>query len=448
MTTVAIIGGGMSGFLTALRLLEHNEELSIRLINSGRPLALGVAYSTSDPQHLLNVPAGKMSAYVSKPSHFADWLDSKGLGTKRTDLEFVPRMVYASYITELFDAIKNDARLDVINDRAIGLVSEVNKYLIRLEQGGSVEADKVVLALGNFLPAAPRSATSVFLKSRNYFGDPWEPTYLEGLKTDEDILLIGTGLTMVDCVLSLKQKNFKGKMIVVSPRGYAPLSHGKTEPYPDFQQELEGRSLNAIFHSVRQHLQSAEEKGISWRAVIDSLRPHAQKLWIGLQKKEKQQFISHIRHIWGITRHRLPEKIDSELRSLRKTGQLEIIGGRILDIKENQQKITATVRLRKGGDIRKIHVARVINCTGPQTNYSEIDDPLVKDLLARGLIVPDELKMGIKATLDGQVLHNDAKPDKNMFAIGSLLRGTLWETTAIPEIRTQADRIAKLIVAG
>lgn len=446
MKTIAIIGGGWSGILTAIQLLEKSKNIYVKVINSEHAIGLGIAYSTKDEAHLLNVPAGKMSAFPDQPNHFTDWLIANGHSIEQIEKQFFPRVIYGKYILNLLDSLKDNTQLEIINAKAIDIQTQSLKYSVQLNNGNSIITDKVVLALGNFLPSIPKSNTPAFFESPFFFKNPWNADYLKNLSLNQDVLLIGTGLTMVDCVLSLKKSGLTGKVFVVSPRGYTPAPHGKTETYPDFYSELKGKTLLEIFRTVRKHLKIVESKKISWIGVVDSLRPHVQKLWIDLSSKDKQQFISHIRHIWGVARHRLPINTHKELMDLKKNGQLEIIGGRINDIIEKNGLVTATIQLKNSCKKRELNISRVINCTGPQSNYKELKDELVKNLLAKKMILANELKMGIQTNFNGQILQEDKKVSNDIFAIGSLLRSVLWETTAVPEISVQAQKIATEII--
>lgn len=445
MKTIVIIGGGWSGTFTAIQLLEMSKTVRVKIIHSGPPLGLGVAYNTNESEHLLNVPAGRMSAFKNKPNHFSDWLISKGYSTNPTN-EYVPRKEYGNYLLELVEKYQSNQHLEVIDARAIDIQKSEKNYEILLNTNHSVAADKIVLALGNFLPASPKLKSPSFYKSNHYFQNPWTSDYLNNLAADKNILLIGTGLTMVDCILSLKKIGFKKTIYVVSPRGYTPFPHGTPETYPDFYSELNKTSLLDIYKTVRKHIQKAAKENITWRAVIDSLRPNAQNIWIHLSAKDKQQFISHLRHIWGVVRHRLPVKTYEEMNLLKTSGQMEIIGGRIEDVQEQDGHISVSIILRKQSHFREINVGTVVNCTGPQTNYNELQDELVMNLLRKKMILSDPLKMGIQATINGEVLQNNREVSKDMYALGSMLRGLLWETTAVPDIRLQTEHIAKQII--
>ena len=446
MKTIVIIGGGFSGTLTAIQLLKKSKDVKVILINSSLPLAKGIAYSTNLPEHLLNVPAGKMSPFSDQPEHFVNWLNEQNYAGENLTESFLPRLIYGKYLVEILKSFKSLEQLEQIEEKAVDIQKVSDSYIVRLKSGESVVANQIVLALGNFLPANPPIKRITFFESKNYFQNPWAPEYLNNIDLKKDILLIGTGLTMVDCVLSLKKAGFAGKILVASPRGYTPAPHGKTDVYPDFYLELKGLSLAEMFHLIRKHLKIAESKNISWRGVVDSLRPHVQEIWVNFSKKEKQQFISHVRHIWGIARHRLPMTTYKELFDLKASGKLEIIGGRIIDMQDNEGNVSAIVQLRKSTEQKTLIVSRVINCTGPQTNYKDLKDELVINLLAKEMIVADELKMGIQTTLKGNVLQQNNQPSSDIYAIGSLLRGVLWETTAVPEIRVQAESIAQQII--
>jgi uncharacterized NAD(P)/FAD-binding protein YdhS len=443
MKTVAIIGGGYSGTLTAIQLLKKSETIAVKLINCNYPIAQGIAYSTGNYEHLLNVPAAKMSAFTNEPTHFINWLQT--FEQPYSTVEFVPRSIYGKYLSAILKNYSSNVQLELIDATATNIIETEQGYEIQFNNHEGIFATDVVLATGNFMPAPPKLKNAAFLKSDFYFKNPWNDLFLKDIALQKNILLIGSGLTMIDCVLSLQSIGFKGKIIAVSPRGYIPKSHHHTAPYPDFYSELKGLRLAEIIHTVRKHLKFATVKESSWHAVIDSLRPHIQKIWLSFSAKEKQQFISHVRHIWGVARHRLPPYIHATISALINNEQLEIIGARIVDLEEENNAIVATLKLRANAIEKKIHISRVVNCTGPQSNYLALEDELITNLIASKMIVADELKMGIKATKEGEII---SEKSKKMYAIGSLLRGVLWETTAVPELRIQANNIATEIITN
>jgi uncharacterized NAD(P)/FAD-binding protein YdhS len=447
---VLIIGGGFSGMMIAINLIMNEDDALITIINDTYEPPLGAAYSTKNNVHLLNVPAGKMSAFANKPSDFIDWLKSKKeyrhLLTDSIENEFVSRTIYGAYLTDIFENYKSHPKINWINGTANDINITSEGYDIILKNNERYSGNILILASGNMLPSNPPIKNETFYYSKNYFRNPWNDSFLNTISRNKPILIIGTGLTMIDCLLSLKSIQFKEKIYAISPRGYIPKSHTKVELYPDFYSEIKGHTLLTIFKTVRKHIKIAEEKNIPWQSVIDSLRPYVQDIWKSFADKEKLQFISHVRHIWGVARHRLPQHIHSEIEQLIKTGQLEIIGGRINNIIEtNDNELNVEILLRKQKNNKTIKASCAINCTGPQTNYNEIENELYQNLIRKKIILPDTNRLGIKATTNYEVLKSENTAYKNMYAIGSLLRGVLWETTAIPELKQQAYDIAQQI---
>lgn len=454
--TVAIIGGGFCGALTLIQLVEQAKyPLSIVLINNNNQTVKGIAYSSYNPKHVLNVPAAKMSAFPDDPDNFINWIKSKPEYSEFVNEElndrFLPRVIYGRYLEELFNNtmqnLPGNVTVKILNDEAIDIIPSEDKSEIIFKSNESVEADKIILAVGNFKPDDPYLTDSSFYKSNKYFQNPWNKNAVEGLKNKEDVLIIGTGLTMVDNVLSLLHNGFDGKIYAVSTNGYFPLSHKKRKPYTVILEELHPPySISKLYSIFRKHIKYVLSHGITGEAVVDAVRPKTQEIWLSLTLEDKLKFMSHIRHLWGVARHRLPKEIFDQMQELISKGKLKIIGGRIQNIKENNDKIIVTVRERKSQKNEDIIINRVINCTGPKTDLNKINEPLVKNLLERGIIVPDEMKLGINALPDGTIIHKDHSLSVNFYTIGSLMKGILWESTAVPELRVQAKNLASQII--
>src|SRR3984893_3250678 len=96
-TTIAIIGGGVSGTLTAVHLVGGGTPARVILIDQRPDFVLGLAYATPSLRHLLNVPAGKISALSDQPDHFLNWL-RENHDPAATEKTFAPRAVFGQYI--------------------------------------------------------------------------------------------------------------------------------------------------------------------------------------------------------------------------------------------------------------------------------------------------------------------------------------------------------------
>jgi uncharacterized NAD(P)/FAD-binding protein YdhS len=457
--TIAVIGGGFSGTMLAVNLLNQAPgAVRVIMIEKEPVTGKGVAYSTEDATHLLNVPAAKMSAFPDDPGHFIHWLE-KNQAAREFNLEispdsFLPRKIYGLYLQDILNEVtgRHGSSLERIYSEAVALDLTGKGAVIfcknEVSPGNfSVSADKAVLALGNYPPGNLPVADEAFYKSSNYFQDPWGKGVLRSLAKDSPVLLIGSGLTMVDLVLSLKESGHQGKIYVISKHGYLPLAHSKAPSYPSFisEENLPG-SFPGLFRLIRRQVESAREQGIDWRAVIDSLRPYSQKIWQALSVNERKKFMRYARHRWGVLRHRLPPQTAKIFNELAGSGQVEVYGGTIKGFSETGNEIK--VKFKPGGQeqLKEIKVSRVINCTGPEPDITRINQAIIVDLLNKGLIRPDPLRLGLDATPEGAVIGSTGQPSSVLFTLGPLLKGILWESTAVPELRVQALDLAELLL--
>lgn len=446
MKTIIIIGAGFSGVMTAVNLIKFSEQpLKIYLADSRKERAKGLAYSTNNDLHLLNVPAGKMGAFHDDIENFYKWIKEHYSQFKADD--FVPRRIYGEYLDSIFSEYKKKAlskniQLNEINDKAIDITIINNRYQVAFKYHEMIIADKVILATGNFPPRNISVTTPEFYKSESYFQNPWGEKVFEKL-TDNNILLIGSGLTMVDLVLSLFQRNYHGKVYVISPHGYIPRVHEKTQDYPYFFDENNlPETVKHAFKIIKNEIKKAEKQGISWHSVVDSIRPFTQKIWLNFSTEEKNKFMKYLRHRWGVLRHRMAPQVSEIFNSLLKNKQIEIFAGKIISFDESENNIKVVFKNRKSNNIQEIRVEKVINCTGPESDITRIDDQLIKNLLEKKLIKPDSIKLGIDASPTGNILNENNEVEKNFFTIGNNLKGVLWESTAVPELRQQSYILA------
>ena len=154
---VAIIGGGASGVLLAAELLRHGRRVRrVALIERTAHTGRGAAYGTGDPAHLLNVPAGGMSAMAHDATHFVRWLRRRN--PVAHELTFAARRDYRRYLGHvLADARElGDGELVRRSDAATGIDPDPRGMRVRLAGGGHVLASEVVLATGTLPPVWPQ----------------------------------------------------------------------------------------------------------------------------------------------------------------------------------------------------------------------------------------------------------------------------------------------------
>jgi uncharacterized NAD(P)/FAD-binding protein YdhS len=448
VTRIAIVGAGLSGRLLALNLLQHaSPATSISLIDRGDARWMGPAYSEDADFLLLNVPAGRMGAYSADPEHFLKWLRERGL--RAGPLDFVARSLYREYILGLLDreAHRSDAgSFDHISDEVTGLETTQQGVTIHMKRG-DVQADKVVLALGNFPPRHPSIEHTSALASSRYVQNPWRLRILDVATNEDTVCLIGTGQTTVDLAVALHKRGHQGRIVAISRHGLLPLAHGGFEPYPSFFDEIKAsKRVREIFRIVRKHVALAKRIGLDERSVIDSLRADTQALWLGLNTEEKLRFLRHLFRYWEVVRSRIPRQNQAIVNAMQASGQLEVVAGRIRDLVDTDAAIDVRYTPRGRSADKTEKVALVANCIGPESDYRRIPHPLVRNLLANGHIRPGPAFLGIDARTDGALIGRDGRASDVFYTLGSTMRGVLWEILAVVEIRVQAERLACTLI--
>lgn len=449
---IAIVGAGFSGTALAIRLLQLcTAPLRISLLEQQDSFGPGIAYKPYSSAHLLNVAAGKMSLFAEQPQHFVDWLllqpDYSQHNPSLLAQAYVARALYGQYIQQvLADQISQKpwAQIDCLQRHVIDIQPYQQGYLLTDSNTEQLVASEVVLACGNQSPRNFSFLSKATLQSDFYQQNPWQTPNLNP-SSDAPILILGNGLTMVDTVLALKAQGTTKTIVSVSPHGFQILPHrhpGLT--YPDMVKELEGKSwsLSELVPLFNKHRKIIRSLGISAEPLVDSLRPLTQQIWRGWSVKEKQRFVRLLRHLWGVARHRLPLHIHDQLQQWQIKGELQVLAGRVQTIEPSKQGYQV-IYLHNQKEY-SLTVSQIINCTGPETDLSQLKQGLFAQLLQQGLVQQDELKLGIQVTPETyQVRNTQGEAQPGFYAIGPLLRAELWESTAVNELRQQALQLAQ-----
>lgn len=467
MTNHVIIGGGFSGTMTAVNLARFSDiPLRVTVINQSYPAGRGVAYSTRRSEHLLNVVARNMSALPEHPNHFVEWLRTRTefADTPEAELReiFMPRRIYGDYVRSL--SLHYTRPLDprgkvettFIDDEAVDVEPAERGVRIKLASNRTVDANRVILATGNEMPAElPGSDT--LKQHEGYAANPWVNWEAKLPPPTENIVLLGTGLTSVDAIITLLALGWKGTIHAVSRNGLLPQSHFKGRDYPDFPPpavDLTKLGLTGIVSLIKQYCERLRVAGENPAIVIDKMRPHTQHVWQALSLSDQQEFVARYAAHWNVMRHRIAPSIHQQVTTAIDEGRLKVVCGTVTRLEPQGRVVRIHLRRPTGNgsasieDDRFIDGALVINCTGPQTRFSATRSPLLRNLLARGIVQPDAMDMGIR--IDPEFAAVDASGVSSAFlrVIGPLLRGTLWETIAVPELRGQAMRLAQSLLAG
>jgi uncharacterized NAD(P)/FAD-binding protein YdhS len=444
---IAIVGGGASGTLAAIYLLREaasrRTPLRVALIDRHGRHGLGQAYSTTHPAHLLNSPAATMSALAEDPGHLTRWAAEAGLPHDG----FLPRRAYGRYLTESLAAAERAARPAARVGRITATVVAIRRCTqgralrLHLAADGRIDADAVVLATGNLPPTAPGP-----VPEGRYIADPWEPGALDAVADGSPVALLGTGLSMLDVAIALTDAHPRTAVHAISRHALLPREHRwprpavTVSPLPVIRGAGSTLSLTRLIRDVR--LGAAAYPG-DWQDVVDALRPQVPRLWARLPASDQRLFLRHVARYWEVHRHRVPPETARRAAALTSAGRLSVHRGRV--IAATAQRGGLHVRINHHG--AELTVGWLVNCTGPASDITATADPLLRHLLDAGLARPDPMRLGLDADPDGAVRGADGRPARDIFTLGPPLRGSRYETTAIPEIRDQAAALARHLLA-
>jgi uncharacterized NAD(P)/FAD-binding protein YdhS len=449
MRTIAIVGAGFCGTMAAVHLARAGPRGLARVLlieRNGRRVG-GVAYGTSSSSHTLNVPAGRMSAFDDDPDHFLRHLRRREPAL--TGGSFVPRAAYGAYLDATLREARERSSVPVLHvaGEAVDVRASDRGMTVALGDGRLVEAERVLLAVGNYPPADLRAVGPIAASIR-YVRDPWAPDALE-LDRREPVLLLGTGLTACDLALALRDADHVGAIHAVSRRGLLPQPHRASPqppPHLDPPPTLADWPPTALglLRALRREVREGEGRGADWRDVLTSIRHDTQELWQRLDLDERRRFLAHLRPYWETHRHRSSPETALAIDTMIADGAMEITAGTVDACREDAGGIDVAVR-RRGGGLVTLRVGKVINCTGSDTDLERVGDPLVAALRRAGTIRPDPLGLGVDTDADGRVIAASGRPSGRLFLAGPLRKGRLWEHTAVPELRVEARRLAGLL---
>jgi uncharacterized NAD(P)/FAD-binding protein YdhS len=454
--SILVIGGGAAGTLVALHLARtagrRSTGCDVVVVDPGDLLGRGVAYGTTDDDHLLNIPASGASALPEDPAHFVAWRGRQEPDRLSEPWFFASRRQYSRYLQETLAtavaAAADHVTLRHVRARAVEVRRAGTGAVVRTDAGRELTADAVVVATG--LPVAGHAWAPEALRSSAFFvPDPWAPGALDVIRRDRSgpaaVLLVGTGLTMVDVALTLTRPGGRADRVVhaVSRSGRLPRVHARTAKLaaiPDVSGW--GSSHAELRERVGRHLGEVARTTGDWRPAMDGLRFQISTLWNRMSEADRAAFLAQDAGRWNVLRHRMPISSATTLHDLRLAGRLHL----------HRATVTAVAPLSHGGlrvdrsDGRPDDVGWVVNCTGPQTDIRKLGEPLLDDLLrpaadgvARATVATGG--MGVR-TENGRLIDSAGSSATPVWTLGALRRGELWESTAIPEIRTQALAVA------
>jgi uncharacterized NAD(P)/FAD-binding protein YdhS len=454
--TIVIVGAGFCGSVLASNLLRRPPmgETDIVLIERGASIARGVAYASHDVPYILNVPTGRLSVNPEDPLEFLRFVRQSQPDADAED--FVPRALYGDYLQDTLDRAERAAPEGTRLTRMFGEVTRISRasgkhsLWVHFDGRESIAAHRVVLALGNPPPAVHSWARGV-LHHPAYFHDPWRVR--RSFSANQSVLIVGTGLTMVDAALALSLEGGHVPLVrSISRHGLLPLGQTIFRP-----KAVEGEneallarasSIRHVMASTRQLARKIEQLGGDWREVVTFIRHIAPELWQRLPEPERRRFLRHAQCYWDVHRHRVPPRMAARIDHMRRSGRLKVHAGRIRELIPEGDELRVMWRRRGSREAESFAVNAVINATGPDYVLRRSSDPLMRSLRAEGLVTEDPLNLGLRTARFGACVSAEGAPSGHLFYLGPMLRADHWEATAAPELRSHAERLSQHLRDG
>jgi uncharacterized NAD(P)/FAD-binding protein YdhS len=427
---IAIVGGGFSGLAVLANVVKAAAHpLSIAIISRDAPDVFGPAYSTTRPEHLLNVRAQAMGLFADHHRGFLEWAAERDAGAAPDD--YLPRCLYAEYLKSVLAetralALQKSVALHFIKADVTDLVDEQDLIKVATS-AGDITTRSAVLAVGNALKAPADKGQDGRLVS-----NPWAHDFnAPAAGSFRRIALIGSGLTALDTIVSILKAGWDGEITCFSGSGLLPMAHpvqydaAKIFSFP--REEVTAKPLSRLLHLLR-----GETERVEWQYVVDSLRPHLQDIWRSLTPRDRLRLAEKYFTLWNVHRHRCAPQIRAQADAAIAAGQLRMVRARCSGAGADAQGVTLDLR-HAGGTEAAARFDIAFRCTG--VNYAVANNPLLSRLLKSGILESAGNPYGVRADADFRAY---AGPGGDVYVIGTPLFGQLFETTAVPELREQA----------
>lgn len=458
---VLIIGGGLSGALLAAQLLRRPGRRRLMVVEPRGELGRGEAYSATELGHTLNGNAARMSVDPDNPDDLTQWLqqqieagqwpESAEQGVPVAEL-FPPRGLFGRYARQRLDEAEHiggqaGSTLEHVCSEVVDLQVDADRVRAQLSDGRLVQARQAVLATGMFAAARTPQVGENALNTAAV--DPWDVAAMRELDPQGTVLIIGSGLTMVDTLVSLQLAGHQGPIEAFSRHGLWPHERRQPPAWGDFLgADSTLRSPRQLLRALREQCRQAMAQGIDWQAPLDTVRVHIPRLWSQASDRERRQFVRHVRPWWESHHHRSPPLGAALLGRLCQEGRLHIHAASLQAVEHTDAGgVCISLRFRGQAKATRVVGAALVNSTGIEYDWRRVARPLPQALLQRRLIRPGPLALGIAADAGGAVIDADGNVSQRLFAMGPPLRGLWWESTAVTDVALQAKALAERLVS-
>lgn len=448
---IVIVGGGFTGTALAIHLARLGQRgLTVTVIEPRAQLGQGVAYSTLDPAHRINVPASRMQLTADEAGTFDRWYQAsadfdRDTAARWPDGNIYPqRSQFGRWVAEQFtDAQRHSAaKLIHVQDRAVAW----HNGAVVTASGKSYQADELVLAISHPPPALP-ALLKTLRGHASLIANPWQNAALASVAVQDSVAIIGSGLTMSDMVASLHRQGHQGKILVFSRRGQLPRPNidGVYDELELDYQRPQTNTARGWLARVRQEVAQAAAQGLPWQLVLDDIRRNGQRIWQTLSLKEQRRFLRHLRPWWDVHRYRIAPQVSTVLNQQQASGQLRVAAARLRQVELAGDVISLTLQERHG-TVESVEVDKVIVTTGPAHGALLTSDDLLRQLAAAGIIKADPLALGIDVNAQSQTLNSQGEANPHLYVVGPAARARFGELMGLPQVAEHAESLARQLL--
>jgi uncharacterized NAD(P)/FAD-binding protein YdhS len=431
---VAIIGDGFAAAVMVVHLLRKGVPISSMAVIGHGELGKGNAYNCVSPFFRLNIRDDLPIIFSEDPLDFARWA-KKNIHDPEAKTEagdFYRRQDFGRYVSDLIHNQPSSSLLEQIKARVLSLTGSENSWRLELDNQKTVHAKRVIVATGNPPPTWPCAINNQVPSSLvpRLVENPWTGSAIEDIASQEDIILLGGGLTALDAINALEGRKHRGMIYVIAPRAVFPPAQAKWQrgDLPHWPQTL---SPAQMIRFMRNYLPSAPTTSLEWQSAWEELRPNLNTLWQQFSPRQRRALFKRLGWLWNLYRFRASPQTISAYERLKDKNQIQFILGRAKEVKASESKVMALL-----GNGIEIEGDRILNCTGAGF------DPLLRKLIESKLAITDALGHSIAVDENFRVLQSINIPWNSLWMIGPATMGSLGDVIAASAIAKQAEQLA------
>ena len=460
MPRVIIVGGGFTGAAVAVHLARQvTAPLAVTIVEPRPALGGGVAYSSTDPAHRTNVAAARMSLFSDDEGHFARWLAANSALREDVEAElpdgriYPRRQVFGAYVAAQLQGASASGLAAVrhLQDSAVAIFRHGPEWRVTTAAGRVVAADLVVLAVSHPPPAVRPRLAAAFGNLPGFVPDPWAQGALDRIAPQDDVVVMGTALSMADIVASLDRRGHRGRIVAFSRRGRISQPHATHThaTFGDFAEPPPTTALELLLR-LRRTLAAAAAAGQPWQAVIDAARRDGQAVWQALDSRQRGALLRHLRSHWEVHRYRVAPQVGAVLDRRRREGTLKILAADLGNVVGRDTMLRCELLLRgrgaRVGGRRWVEAQAFVVTTGPAHDNILTSNSALRSLADAGLVQRDEHGLGVLVDRRHRAVARSGTVTDTLLIAGPLARGTFGELMGLPQVSRDAEVVAAEIL--